>query len=109
MVLQMRSQATSIIVTLALAICLICPLVEMFDQWDHSLQTGSDTEYALVILALCVGVAFWFARFVIVISQPGSPTVERCASSARPSFSTLIGSSLIVPVPISPPALALRV
>jgi hypothetical protein len=54
-------------------------------------------------------VAFWFARFVIVISQPGSPTVERCASSARPSFSTLIGSSLIVPIPISPPALALRV
>jgi hypothetical protein len=49
----------------ALAICLVCPLVDLFDQWDHTLQTGHDTEYPLVILALCVGAAFVLGRFVL--------------------------------------------
>jgi len=28
------------------------------------MQTGNDTEYGLVVLALCVGVAYSFARFI---------------------------------------------
>jgi hypothetical protein len=44
--------------------CLICPLLELFDSWDDTIQSGNDTEYALVILALCVGVAYSFARFI---------------------------------------------
>jgi hypothetical protein len=44
--------------------CLICPLLEMFDSWDDTTQTGNDTEYTLVILALCVGVGYSFARFI---------------------------------------------
>jgi hypothetical protein len=50
--------------TLVLFICLVCPIVEMFDSWDHTIQTGNDTENALVVLALCVGVAYLFARFI---------------------------------------------
>jgi len=26
----------------------------MFDHWDDTIQTGNDTEYGLVVLALCV-------------------------------------------------------
>src|SRR5207302_189474 len=48
----MRSRASQIAVTLVLLTCLICPLVETFDNWDHTIQTGNDTEYALVVLAL---------------------------------------------------------
>jgi hypothetical protein len=36
----------------------------MFDHWDHTLQTGNDTEYALVVLGLCVGAAYWFGRLI---------------------------------------------
>jgi hypothetical protein len=61
----MRSRTTRATVTLALLICLICPLVETFDNWDHTMQTGNDTEYALVAVAMCVGVAYSFARFII--------------------------------------------
>ena len=50
---------------LALLTCLICPILETFDNWDPPIQTGKDIEYTLVILALCVGVAYSFARFVM--------------------------------------------
>src|SRR5258708_12459071 len=59
----MRSRASRIAAMLALLTCLVCPLVETFDNWDHTIQTGNDTEYALVLLALCVGVSYSFARF----------------------------------------------
>ena len=62
--MTMRSRLSRITVTLALLTCLICPLVELFDNWDHAIQTGNDTEYALVVLALCVGVAYSLARFI---------------------------------------------
>src|ERR1700746_4069497 len=64
----MRSRATTIIVTLILAICLVCPLLEVFDHWDHTAQTGNDTEYTLVILGLCVGVSFTLARAILRMS-----------------------------------------
>src|ERR1700730_8539998 len=60
----MVSRFPRAVVTLVLTICLVCPLVEMFDHWDHAIQTGNDTEYSLVALALCVGVAYSFARFI---------------------------------------------
>jgi hypothetical protein len=51
--------------TLVLLICVVCPVLEMFDQWDHTVQTGNDTEYSFVILGLCVGASFAFARAVL--------------------------------------------
>jgi hypothetical protein len=60
----MRVRACRLIATVILVTCLVCPLVELFDNWDHTVQTGNDTEYALVVLALCVGVAYSFARFI---------------------------------------------
>src|SRR6267378_4031733 len=40
-----------------LAICIGGPVVEVFDQWDDTLQDGSDTEANVVIAALCIGIA----------------------------------------------------
>src|SRR6266436_3113705 len=72
----MRSRASRITVTLALLTCLICPLVEMFDNWDHTIQTGNDTEYSLVVLALCLGVAYSFARLVFKSALLGVLAVQ---------------------------------
>lgn len=60
----MRSRGSQIVATFILLAYLVCPLVEMFDTWDDTVQTGGDTEYALVLLALCVGVAYSLGRFV---------------------------------------------
>ena len=64
----MRTRASFIAGAMALTVCLVCPLVDLFDQWDHVLQTGNDTEYPLVILALCVGAAFVLARLIVTLA-----------------------------------------
>ncbi len=61
----MRSRISRGVVTLALLTCLVCPVLEMFDHWDHSLETGQDTEYTFVVLALCVGVVYALARLIV--------------------------------------------
>src|SRR5260370_23895734 len=106
----MRSWASWTIVTLVLIICLVCPLVELFDNWDHTIQTGSDTEYALVVLALCVGVACSFARFIFKPALLGFVAKSVFASCAQKSFFSA-PCSFTLPLfdATSPPPLPLRI
>lgn len=96
--------------TLVLAICIVCPLVEIFDHWDRTIQTGQDTEYALVVLALCVGASYAFGRAVLRII--GSLRSKRAAATdgVLPSFSWGV-LNLIVEASISesPPLTTLRI
>jgi hypothetical protein len=106
----MRSRASQIIVALVLFTCLVCPLVEMFDQWDHTIQTGIDTEYTFVVLGLCVGVAYTFVRFVFGIPLLRS-VAELLSDLYRDEPLPLrpCGSFCAIPIALSPPALALRI
>src|SRR6267378_139518 len=103
---SMRPRFPGTVVTLVLAISLVCPLAEMFDHWDHTIQTGNDTEYALVVLALCVGVAYSFSRFIIkcpLAHRPISSVFRVQMSSRSAQFSSLPFNA------ISPPPLELRI
>jgi len=105
----MRSRASLIAGAIALAICLLCPLIDMFDQWDHALQTGNDTEYPLVILALCVGAAFILGRLIMRVSLSLPVTSARCALlSPLISMPCSIAFIPSVAAPGSPP-LSLRI
>jgi hypothetical protein len=97
-------------VTIVLLTCLICPLVEMFDNWDHTIQTGNDTECALVVLALCVGVAYSFARFIFKSALLGFVAKSVFASCPQKSFFSAPCSftSLLFDATSSPP-LPLRI
>jgi hypothetical protein len=89
----------------------VCPIVDLFDQWDHAFLTGNDSEYPLVVLALCVGLAFMLARLAIRISAhlPVSGRTSATASACNP-FSSLKQPAAVVFVPgSSPPALPLRI
>ena len=104
----MLRRTSKIIIAAVLLICLLCPIMELFDQWDNTVQTGNDTEYALVIVALCVGAAYAIDRFV-----PTSPGVEP-TSEASPRFCTFAnspahGHRFTFSVSLSPPGLALRI
>lgn len=106
----MRSRGSRIIATVILVTCLVCPLVEIFDNWDHTMQTGNDTEYALVVLALCIGVAYSFARFILTLPlfrHARDFVSKACSLKFLPC--TLQGSFFVSPIPLSPPALALRI
>jgi hypothetical protein len=106
----MQARASRIIAMLALLACLICPVVETFDTWDHTIQTGSDTEYSLVILALCVGVAYSFAHFIFKSTLIGVVGRTVFASSAQKSLLSAPNriTSLLFDA-TSPPPVLLRV
>jgi len=97
------------VIAIVLLTCLVCPLVEMFDNWDHTLQTGNDTEYALVALALCVGVAYSFARFIFNSALLGFVAKSVFASYAQKSLSTPCSFTLLLFDATSPPSLPLRI
>jgi hypothetical protein len=106
----MRSRASRITVTLALLTCLICPLLETFDTWDHTAQTGNDTEYALVVLALCVGVAYSFARFIVKSALLGFVAKSLFASCGQKSFFSAPSSFTSLPFDAtSSPPIPLRI
>ena len=106
----MRSRASRIAATLALLTCLVCPLVETFDNWDHSMQTGNDTEYGLIVLALCVGVAYSFARFIFRSASLGFSAMSVFARCVLKSFlSTASSFTFLLFDATSPPSLPLRI
>lgn len=106
----MRSRSTTTIVTLVLAICLLGPLVDMFDFWDHAPQTGTDTEYNLVIVGLCVGTLYTFARVALKVSEKlrsdGTATIDDFLPALTLGSLNFIVTGLI---PASPPLAALRI
>jgi hypothetical protein len=108
--MTMGSLVSRITVTLALLTCLICPLVELFDNWDHTIQTGNDTEYALVILALCVGAAYSFARFIsksTLLAFAAKSVFAPCLQKSF--FCTPCSFTLLLFDATSPPPLPLRI
>jgi hypothetical protein len=91
-----------------LAICIGGPIVEMFDQWDHTFQDGNDTEANVIVSALCIGVAMAIGTIVVVAriralssSARGYAVACRTPSFAVPSFAS--------PIPTTSPPTPLRV
>ena len=44
-------------------------MTELFDHWENTLQTGSDVDYTVVILAACAGVVFVAAKSLVVLDR----------------------------------------
>jgi hypothetical protein len=109
MVYGMKPRASFLMVTLILVVCLVCPLSELFDQWDHTLQTGNDSEYTLVILALCVGAAF-LMKFVTTLNNlPDAPLEAARALRSCALIPCLTRSFSVVAIQESPPTVSLRI
>jgi len=73
------------------------------------MQTGNETEYTLVLLALCVGVAYSFARFIVKSALLGFVAKTVFSSSAQTfSLSAACGFTLLSDA-TSPPPLPLRI
>lgn len=110
MIPTMRSRLLHVGIVFVLVVCLVCPLVELFDHWDHTIQTGNDTEYTLVILALCIGAAYSFTRFIFKFCpfKSAEEVVSKACAAKLLPFAVL-GSCFVSPIPLSPPALALRI
>lgn len=99
------------IVAVALLIALVCPLIDLFDTWDHAVQTGNETEYNLLVLALCVGLGVSVAQFVLKFLLANFETDLAVSLSAHTAIRWDGNSRLafVIPIPLSPPVLALRI
>lgn len=87
------------------AISLGAPIAELFDSWDQTLQTGSDTEANVAIVALCIGVAFAIGAIGVVdrIRAFASASARRVALSFGTPREI---APLLRPTPtVSPPAI----
>ena len=105
----MHSRTSRAVVTLALLTCLICPVLEMFDRWDHTVQTGQDTEYTFVVLALCVGALYALAKLIVTFC-PELTAARFISDFSRSEVSPfpIIWSAALAPLSESPP-LSLRI
>jgi len=100
---SMQRNTARAIVAIALLICFVCPVMELFDYWDHTIQTGNDTEYTLVVLALCIGIVFAVVRLAITIlsnlavfsagSRPPSVQNARLSVIASAAFAAASSAS----------------
>ncbi len=91
----MGTRMSRVAAMIVLLTCVVCPVAETFDHWDHTLQTGRDTEYTLVLLALCVGVVYTVARLIVTLS-PGLSSI-----SVGPNSPGIQGSLLFLIHPIA--------
>lgn len=107
----MRRKLNFIMVLAVLATCLVCPLMQLFDRWDHEIQTGQDTESAFVVLALSIGATFVLARAFVHISRalPVARRISARCSLFRTSQEVLSAVSTTAFLTASPPAAILRI
>jgi hypothetical protein len=60
----MRGWLLQLAAALIMVVCLGSCVSEIFDHWDHTMQTGHDTESTLVMLASLAGAVLVMARAV---------------------------------------------
>ena len=89
----MRRSLIQIGAVLILAVCVIGHISEIFDHWDHTLQTGNDIDYSTVIVALIAGAVLGLAHATAMLVRSASVPlrllplfVVAFISSPSPSF-----------------------
>jgi hypothetical protein len=107
---NMRRNRAYVIVAIILLTCVVCPALELFDHWDHTVQTGNDIEYNFVVLGLCIGLVYALARFAL--GFPLLKSATRLVSKLRAFKSVSSGRRapfFFIPILLTPPILALRI
>ena len=82
-------------------------VTELFDRWDHTLETGQEVDYSVVLVAACAALA-------LAVAVSAGTLVRRPAARRKPAGScvssvprTFIPETALVGP--SPPTLPLRI
>lgn len=65
---------------LILAICVAGHVSEIFDDWDHTVQTGNDIDYGIVTVALIAGAVIGFTHLAALLMPAVSVTFRPLSS-----------------------------
>ena len=80
-------------------------VTELFDHWDHTLATGTDVDYSVVLLAASAGLAVVVARHLIsLLSRSKEEQTSRVGDSSSVFWVSLGAAS---DAGLSPPPLLL--
>ncbi|HVB32852.1 MAG TPA: hypothetical protein VNJ52_00560 [Patescibacteria group bacterium] len=101
----MRRTVIRVVVVAVVATCFACPILQMFDRWDHSEKRGKDTESTLLVVALSVGLAIPAAG--LVFQSPGVAERKRDLAEFPLDRSLLVFAR--PPIPVSQPPPVLRI
>src|SRR5215468_7104231 len=106
---MVRSRIVHAVATLTLLSFLVCPVVQMFDHWDHELKTGQDTEYTFMLVTLCAGAVCALAKLIVAFF-PGR-TATRVTADLRRAHLPTVPSVQIAALSLLPesPPLSLRI
>ena len=107
--IEMLPQRARLTAVFLLLICLLCPLIESLDVWHGTLDGGNDTEFALVIAALCVGVGYIAARLIFKSEFVASVFSSILAHRPAQFCAFVLGLDPLCFVSTSPPLLPLRI
>jgi len=105
-VLSRRARLTAVFLLLT---CLLCPLIESLDVWHGTLDGGNDTEFALVIAALCAGVGYIAARLIFKSAFVASVFRSILAHCPDECCAVVLGFDPLRFAATSPPLLPLRI
>ncbi len=102
---DMRRAVIRVVVIGVVAMCLACPILQMFDHWDHAEAKGKDTESTAMIAALSVGLAIAAAGWAFQ-----TPAIhERKIDSAFTPGDWPEPAVASAPIPVSQPPPILRI
>ncbi|HVC00379.1 MAG TPA: hypothetical protein VNJ12_13760 [Candidatus Dormibacteraeota bacterium] len=101
----MRRAIIRVVVLGVIAACFACPILQMFDHWDHAEAKGKDTETTLMIVALSVGLAIPAAHLLFRATIVAKPKIDISDFSFGGSGAAFAGS----PAAVSQPPPILRI
>jgi hypothetical protein len=92
-----------------LLVCLLCPLIESLDICHSTFDGGNDTEFALVVAALCAGFSYIVARLIFKSESLASVFSSALVQNAKQSFAFGLGFTPLRFTDTSPPLVPLRI
>lgn len=95
-------------VLLILAAMLSGHVSELFDHWDHTLRTGREADYTLVVIAACAGLELVVARALVTFFR-GQQIERGFPAEAPPSSFGVITADVLIAGPSPPLAVSLRI
>ena len=101
----MRQALIRIAAAIVILVCLGCYFSELFDGWDHMLQTGYDIDYNIAFVAVLTGAVLTFIGVAFkLVSKARRIAFRSCLCAVRVRVVFFLG---VLPTP-SPP-LSLRI
>lgn len=95
-------------VLLVVAAMLCGHVSELFDHWDHTMRTGREADYTLVVIAACAGLELVVARALVTFFR--ARQIETVLpGEASPSLFGAITPDALLAGPSPPLLLSLRI